>query len=98
MSENKIKEIEKLMRDGEMLKVRSEDRISNLTTQYKSKAEELKKLGINVKTAQADLEAKKKERDEKLAKVMELIPEDVIEKYKNYDFSGSKDFDFDACM
>lgn len=98
MSEVKIKQIEKLMRDGEMLKVRSEDRISNLTTQYKSKAEELKKLGINPKTAQADLEAKKKLRDEKLAKVMELIPEDVIEKYKNYDFSGSKDFDFDSCM
>ena len=93
-----IKKIEKLMRDGEMLRVRAEDRIANLTTQYKAKADELNKLGINVKTAQADLEAKKKLRDQKLAEAMKLIPDDVIEKYKNYDFSGSKDFDFDSCM
>ena len=88
-----VEKIEKLIREGEMLKVRAGDKIANLTTQYKKKAEELKELGIDVKQADADLEAKKKLLEEKTKKALELIPEDIIEKYKNYDFAGAKEHD-----
>lgn len=86
-----VEKIEKLIREGEMLKVRAGDKIANLQTQYKKKAEELKELGIDVKQADADLEAKKKLLEEKTKKALELIPEDIIEKYKNYDFAGAKE-------
>lgn len=86
-----VEKIEKLIREGEMLKVRAGDKIANLTTQYKKKADELKDLGIDVKQAETDLEEKKKLLQEKINKALELIPEDVIEKYKNYDFAGAKE-------
>lgn len=86
-----VEKIEKLIREGEMLKVRAGDKIANLETQYKKKAEELKALGIDVKKAETDLDAKKKLLEEKINKALDLIPEDVIEKYKNYDFAGAKE-------
>lgn len=86
-----VEKIEKLIREGEMLKVRAGDKIANLETQYKKKAEELKELGIDVRKAESDLEEKKKLLSEKINKALELIPEDVIEKYKNYDFAGAKE-------
>lgn len=85
---SQVEKIEKLIREGELLKVRAGDKISNLQTQYKKKAEELKELGIDVKQAENDLENKKKLLAEKTKKALDLIPEDIIEKYKNYDFAG----------
>lgn len=87
--ETKIEKIENLIKEGELLKVRAGDKIANLQTQYKKKSEELKELGIDVKQADVDLAEKKKLLEEKINKALELLPEDVIEKYKNYDFAGA---------
>lgn len=87
---SQIEQIEKLIREGEMLKVRAGDKIATLQNQYKKKAEELKDLGIDVKQADKDLAEKKKLLQDKINKALELLPEDVIEKYKNYDFAGAK--------
>lgn len=88
---NNAEKLERLIREGEVLKVRAGDRIANLQIQYKKKEVELNDLGINLKTAEEDLAKKKKLLEEKIAKAFELVPEDIIEKYKNYDFAGAKE-------
>lgn len=87
----KIEKIEKLIKEGELLKVRAGDKVANLQTQYKKKADELSKLGItDIKSAEEELAKKQELLEEKISKALELIPEDIINKYKNYDFAGAK--------
>ena len=90
---SEIEEIEKVLSEGKVLKVRAEDRINTLANSYKEETKKLNALGINIKTAEADLEAKKQLLNEKMKKVSELVPTDMIEKYKTYDFSGAKNTD-----
>lgn len=87
----KIEKIEKLIKEGELLKVRAGDKVANLQTQYKKKADELSKLGItDIKSAEEELAKKQELLEEKISKALKLIPEDIINKYKNYDFAGAK--------
>lgn len=84
----KVEELEKAIREGEMLKVRTNDRILSLSNQYKETAQELKKLGIDPQNGEVELEKKKKEFENKIKELEALIPIDIINQYKNYDFSG----------
>lgn len=83
-----VERFEEQIKKSEHLCIRANDRILNLKNQYVEKSKELKSLGINPKTAEEDLKAKIKLRDEKLKKAFELLPEDVIKKFENYDFAG----------
>ena len=84
-----LEELESYIKEGEVLKVRISDKLNNLENQYKQIAEELLKLGINPETASEDIAKKEKEYTEALQKLEQMLPTDIIDKYKNYDFSGN---------
>lgn len=87
--EQNLEQLEKLIKDGEVLQVRLNDRLHTLESQYKNYAEELKKLGIKPETAQADIQQKEKEYNEGIQKLTSMIPVDLINQYKNYNFSDN---------
>lgn len=88
-----LEQLEEYIKNGEMLQVRISDKLSNLENQYKQVAEELKKLGIKPETALADIQQKEKEYNEGLQKLASMIPMDVINQYKNYNFADSNTID-----
>lgn len=84
-----LEQLEEYIKNGEVLQVRISDKLSNLENQYKQVAEELIKLGINPQTAMADIQQKEKEYNDGLQKLASMIPIDVINSYKNYNFADT---------
>lgn len=84
-----LEQLEEYIKNGEMLQVRISDKLSNLENQYKQVAEELMKLGIKPETALADIQQKEKEYNEGLQKLASMVPIDIINQYKNYNFADS---------
>lgn len=84
-----IKKAEQDIKAGKELKHSLELKIALLRGQYNQKIENLKTLGItDIKNAEKELELKKEQLLEDLNKLKEQIPSDLIEKYKNIDFSN----------
>ena len=84
-----LEQLEEYIKNGEMLQVRISDKLSSLENQYKQVADELKKLGIKPETALADIQQKEKEYNDGLQKLASMIPIDVINQYKNYNFADN---------
>lgn len=84
-----LEQLEEYIKNGEMLQVRVSDKLSNLESQYKQVAEELKKLGIKPETALSDIQQKEKEYNEGLQELASKVPIDVINQYKNYNFADN---------
>lgn len=87
--EQNLEQMEQSIKDGEVLQVRITDRLHTLEGQYKQYAEELKKLGIKPETALADIQQKEKEFNEGVQNLANRIPVDLINQYKNYNFSDN---------
>lgn len=87
--EYNLEQMEQFIKDGEVLQVRITDRLHTLEGQYKQYAEELKKLTVNPETAEADIQKKEKEFKEGLEALAKKIPVDLINQYKNYNFSDN---------
>lgn len=86
-----IKEFEKIketIKNGEILKVRAEERLSYLKKVYNEKVNQIKNLGYDPKNLKNEIEKEEKEIEEKIKKINEILPTDLIEKYKNCDFSA----------
>lgn len=84
-----LEQLEEYIKNGEMLQVRISDKLSSLENQYKQVADELKKLGIKPETALVDIQQKEKEYNDGLQKLASMIPIDVINQYKNYNFADN---------
>ncbi len=87
--EQNLEQMEQSIKDGEVLQVRITDRLHTLEGQYKQYAEELKKLGIKPETALSDIQKKEKEFQEGIENLAKRIPVDLINQYKNYNFSDN---------
>ena len=87
--EYNLEQMEQFIKDGEVLQVRITDRLHTLEGQYKQYAEELKKWTVNPETAEADIQKKEKEFKEGLEALAKKIPVDLINQYKNYNFSDN---------
>lgn len=89
-----IKEIENLqtlIKQSETLKVRATERRSALRPQYQKKIEEIKALGFDAEHIEEDLVKKEQEIALKIKEALNLIPVDIVTKYKNYDFAGASE-------
>ena len=84
-----LEQLEEYIKNGEMLQVRISDRLSSLESQYKQVADELNKLGIKPETALADIQKKEKDYNDGLQKLANMIPIDIINQYKNYNFADN---------
>lgn len=84
-----LEQLEEYIKDGELLKVRISDRLSTLENQYKQVAEELVKLGVKPETALADIQQKEKEYNDGLQKLESMLPIDIINQYKSYNFTDA---------
>ena len=82
-----LEELEGYIKDGELLKVRITDRLTTLESQYKQVADELTKLGINPNTAMDDIQKKEKEYNEAFQQLEQKLPIDIINQYKNFNFT-----------
>jgi chromosome segregation ATPase len=82
-----LEELESTIKDGEMLKVRINDRLTTLTNQYTEIAKQLSDLGIDPKNAEKEIQEKEKEYVNALQKLENMLPIDIIEQYKNHNFS-----------
>lgn len=87
--EQNLEQMEQSIKDGEVLQVRITDRLHTLEGQYKQYAEELKKLGIKPETALSDIQQKEREFQEGVQNLAKRIPVDLINQYKNYNFSDN---------
>ena len=86
---DRIQELENLLKDGNLVKVRCTDRLNSLLKEYKAKKEELEKLGIkDISKAKEELENRGKALNQKIDDALKLIPQDIIKKYKDFDFTS----------
>lgn len=91
---NNIKEIENLqtlIKQSETLKVRASERRNALRPQYQKKMEEIKSLGFDTEHIEEDITKKEKEIQDKIKEALNLIPVDIVAKYKDYDFAGASE-------
>lgn len=87
---DKIQKLEQELKDGVLLKVKAETSLTALRKEFNTIDENLTELGIkDVKKAEEELNEKKTGLAKKLDKLEEMIPSDIIEKFKNYDFTNT---------
>lgn len=86
---DEIKKIEEDLKSAEIMKIKAETSLSALRNDYKNIEGDIKELGItDVKKAEEELNNRKEELVKKIEELKGLIPTDIIEKYKNYDFTS----------
>ena len=88
---DRIQELENLLKDGNLVNVRCTDRLSALRKEYLAKKEELANLGIkDINKAKEEIENRGKALNQKIDDALKLIPQDIINKYKNFDFTSGE--------
>ena len=87
----RLEDLGKVIKDAELLKVRAIERRNSLVPQYNKVAGELKSMGINLNDIDADIQRKENKIQELLDSAYAIIPEDIINKYKNIDFNSTEE-------
>lgn len=86
---DEIKKIEEDLKEGSVIKIKAEASLSGLRKEFNDINNEIKELGIvDVAKAEDELNEKKSDLANKVKELGEMIPSDIIEKFKNYDFTN----------
>lgn len=86
---DEIKKIEEDLKEGSVIKIKAEASLSGLRKEFNDITNDIKELGIvDVAKAEDELNEKKSDLANKVKELGEMIPSDIIEKFKNYDFTN----------
>lgn len=78
----KIVDLEKTLKKGEMIRVQAATRLQSLEEQFNETNQELQDLGVNPKESQQALEDLEKEVETEIKELEALLPFDAIRDYK----------------
>lgn len=78
----KIVELEKTLKKGEMIRVQAATRLQSLEEQFRETNKELQELGVNPEQSQQALEDLNKEIEADFQELEALLPFDTIRDYK----------------
>lgn len=86
---DEIKKIEEDLKDGNVIKIKAEASLSGLRKEFNDINDSITELGItDVNKAEEELNKKKTDLANKVKELAEMVPSDIIEKFKNYDFNN----------
>lgn len=86
---DEIKKIEEDLKNGNVIKIKAEASLSGLRKEFNDINNDIKELGIvDVAKAEEELNEKKTDLANKVKELGKMIPSDIIEKFKNYDFTN----------